>query len=347
MARGFGWNSHAALRADLGRQPMERSTDEQPFSVYLRAHHFPNIPHNTLCRAAIACKIPERTAIRGVMEQEPVLTRFGFGIYRNPQHTPEEHRREFRKNREALLSPHAVDEFLRASEYLSFFPTRRTINPRAFSYGLKHAAEGYHRDRGNKDNYVSNGALIAAAIYLGFNYRVDGPNAHFNMGAKQEHPVPHANAPGKCVKTQPRKRSRNTLRQLAWRNMMIAAINAGIEQHVFGLDPDDNHWTGQNTTYEFTLGTIPALACVGDAGRGELIFHVAAQPTKDAHQWIRSDNAGLSVGEAFAAGWLERRDGQWLQTSDGPICAFRRKLLPSIAQSTLEPNGYRSEGRIM
>ena len=35
-------------------------------------------------------------------------------------------------------------------------------------------------------------------------------------------------------------------RALAWRNIMVAAINAGLEQRVFGLEPDQNFWPGAN-----------------------------------------------------------------------------------------------------
>jgi hypothetical protein len=33
-------------------------------------------------------------------------------------------------------------------------------------------------------------------------------------------------------------------RTRAWRNLMVAAINAGLEQGHFGLTPDDNRWPG-------------------------------------------------------------------------------------------------------
>jgi len=34
----------------------------------------------------------------------------------------------------------------------------------------------------------------------------------------------------------------NSDRARAWRNMMVAAINAGLEQKLFGLQPGQNYW---------------------------------------------------------------------------------------------------------
>jgi hypothetical protein len=103
--------------------------------------------------------------------------------------------------------------------------------------------------------------------------------------------------------------------------MMIAAINAGLEQQFFTLDVGDNRWVDKNPIYRFTIGTMPAIACVGDAGFGELIFHVAAKPTRNAEEWIRADNAFFLAG---------------------PICA-----LPEVLRHEVQPRGYLAEGRLM
>jgi hypothetical protein len=54
---------------------------------------------------------------------------------------------------------------------------RKTMNPRSHSYCLKHVVE---RAAGN---YVTNGALISAAIEIGYRCKRirGGPNAIFNM----------------------------------------------------------------------------------------------------------------------------------------------------------------------
>ena len=51
-------------------------------------------------------------------------------------------------------------------------------------------------------------------------------------------------------------------------------------------------------------------------------------------------NAGFAGREAFATGWLERSKGTWLMTTSRPEATFRRHMLPSLAQTTIEPTGY-------
>ena len=132
--------------------------------------------------------------------------------------------------------------------------------------------------------------------------------------------------------------------------MMIAAINAGLDQNLFGLDPDDNRWTGGKAVYRFTPADMPAIASVGDASFGELVFKVALQPCSDAEMLIEpftGPDIRFEACEAFAYGWMERRKEKWLQTGPRPTCYFRRELLPTIAGVEIHPHGYLPEGRIM
>jgi hypothetical protein len=348
MARGLGWNTNAALRAELELQRSERSVDDHAFTNYLREHGFTDSSFGALAEAVVRCKFAaERAAIKAVMDKEPHLAAWGFGILREPQKPYQQRLREFEESRSALLSPAGVDEFIRSREYLSYFPRRRTINRGVSSYGLKSSAERFHRDRGATDSYMSNGALISAAVHLGFDIRQHGINAHFNIGARQDHPVPPLGVPGRH-RSQARARAAELPpRQVASRNLLIAAINAGLEQLLFGLDAGDNRWAGENAIYRFTFGKMPAIACVGDAGFGELVFQVAANPTRDAERWISAMNACFLAGDAFAASWLERRTGKWLQTSGGLTCAFRRNILAAVVQNEVKPRGYLAEGPIM
>jgi hypothetical protein len=60
-------------------------------------------------------------------------------------------------------------EFERAWEWLQLWPRTKKINRSAgTSYGLKHAAERWHRNKRSGDPYISNGHLIMAAHRLGF-----------------------------------------------------------------------------------------------------------------------------------------------------------------------------------
>ena len=116
-----------------------------------------------------------------------------------------------------------------------------------------------------------------------------------------------------------------SLRKKAWRNMMIAGVNAGLEQKIFTLEPSGNFWPefqpgdGKSEAnagsgahyYSFDFpGGIPVEAYVKDAGFDELSIHVALRPTG---KFMGCVNAGFLAGEAYANGWLERRSGLWLQ----------------------------------
>lgn len=139
-----------------------------------------------------------------------------------------------------------------------------------------------------------------------------------------------------------------SLRRRAWRNMMVAAVNEGLRRKLFSLRPGDNWWPGHDDStrscrgepyvYSITFpGGIEALACVSDAGFDELSIHVALWPT--GNEFVVCCNGGFNAGKAFANGWLERRDGMWLQNiTDGLWC--RRHLLHHIADIDIAPEGY-------
>lgn len=107
-----------------------------------------------------------------------------------------------------------------------------------------------------------------------------------------------------------KNRRYHSQRARAWRNAMVAAINAGLEQKLFSLEPGT--WPSSGTredtgcrVYSVTLGDIPAIVSVADAGYDELLIHVALWPTANACQAIRASNAGFCAGELFATGWIK------------------------------------------
>jgi hypothetical protein len=139
-------------------------------------------------------------------------------------------------------------------------------------------------------------------------------------------------------------------RNKAWRNLMVAAINAGLDQRLFGLGPNENWWPGyvderDGYTYYFNISGLTAIAYVRDIGWGELIFHVAVWPTAEAGRLIECGNIGFYQGECVASGWLERRTGRWLQAS--PTIKCRRGRLATISTLSVEPNGFSDRGRTM
>lgn len=138
----------------------------------------------------------------------------------------------------------------------------------------------------------------------------------------------------------------------AWQNLMIAGINEGLRQKIFGLRVDDNRWPGHTPDrhqgksshiYHFHLADLPASVYVHDIGFGELAFHVALKPTGE---FLAGFNGGFNAGEAFASGWLEREKGVWLQNSHGkPQFSCRRYLIDLLATLEIAPSGYGRQGK--
>ena len=136
-------------------------------------------------------------------------------------------------------------------------------------------------------------------------------------------------------------------RKRAWRSLVVSAANAALSQKLFTLRPNDNRWPNaknEGYLFDFTMpNSLPARGYVEDAGFAELSIHVAVNPKGD---WVRASNAGLSAGDAFAAGWLERERGAWLQSAT-TLFNCRRTLLKSLASITVEPYGYGDRGRVI
>lgn len=141
----------------------------------------------------------------------------------------------------------------------------------------------------------------------------------------------------------------------AWRNVMVATINAALAQRLISLLPDDNRWPGhvgdpkngrnEGVVFDFYVNGIAAVGYVNDAGFGELSVHGALWPTPDAKYWIRASGLGrpgFYSGEVVAEGWLERKDGAWLQSpSDArPALSSRALRLRHVAGLEIPTMGF-------
>jgi hypothetical protein len=119
-----------------------------------------------------------RAAMLAAMKKRPDLTPAGL----NGQG-----RANFEERRNALLHPTTLDEFERAIAWLRLVPRRANINQNHSSYGLKHAAERW------AGAYVSNGALIAAALHLGIRLEQcrgrEGINALLAVSSRRKWPL--------------------------------------------------------------------------------------------------------------------------------------------------------------
>ncbi|BCB72815.1 hypothetical protein HMEPL2_31660 [Vreelandella aquamarina] len=145
-------------------------------------------------------------------------------------------------------------------------------------------------------------------------------------------------------------RKGRSVRWRAWRNLLVAAINAGLEQRLFGLSPGENWWPGgvpeshecERSTYRFMVdGEIAAIASVNAISGDELSISVILNPRKADIQpeWY----CGLADGDAVAHCWLERRLGAWIQDG-GENFRCKRVMQSRLADLTIEPNGYSDQG---
>ena len=145
-------------------------------------------------------------------------------------------------------------------------------------------------------------------------------------------------------------------RAVAWRNMMVAAINAGLAAGLFGLSEHENAFLlegydryrtpgNSHALFDFELAGARGRGYVGDAGFGELSIHASLWPAPGGDRWLRCSNGNFHAGEAFAWGWLERRDGVWLQSNaPGSCISVRREKLAVVAGAQVNPHGYRDRG---
>jgi len=192
VARGLGFNTHASLLAAVAAGgEARRMVSGEAFSAFLRERGY-DADERVLYIAAA------RVAIRNVMEAEPRLSHWGYGVGR-PKRKPDgkwenakEHHARFLVEREQLLSDGPVEEFLRSLVLVQLIAPIKTINRRSRSYGLKHRAENlkctYPCGTTLGPAYVANGSLIVAAVHAGFTYKTflddlgyEDVNVAFNM----------------------------------------------------------------------------------------------------------------------------------------------------------------------
>src|SRR5208337_4104823 len=117
----------------------------------------------------------------------------------------------------------------------------------------------------------------------------------------------------------------------AWRNMLVAGLNAALAQGRITLDEDNEP---DETPFDFTFAGLPARGRVHGMTYGELSITVVVNP-KPTHLTLcagEGDHLLRCLGDAYASGWLERRTGKYLQRTFGrPLFAIRNGIKPIIA----------------
>jgi hypothetical protein len=144
-------------------------------------------------------------------------------------------------------------------------------------------------------------------------------------------------------------------RNKAWRNLMVASINAGLQLRKFGLQPEEDFEVSERQDgrerprpgfYEFKLEGLPVLAYVEEAGFEELSIYAMVKPTAKARKDILWEHNDSSAGAVWARCWFERRTGAWIQSSTGYF-RCQRPYLDLLSGLDIEPQGFGDRGNIM
>ncbi|WP_288896233.1 hypothetical protein [uncultured Delftia sp.] len=135
-------------------------------------------------------------------------------------------------------------------------------------------------------------------------------------------------------------------RDRAWRNLMVCAVNAALQQKLFTLRAGDDRFDDtlrRGHLFDFVLPNgLTARGSVATAGFDELAVHAAVNPKGDA---VRHFSSKFDAGDAFGTTWLERRNGAWIQTTSSFHC--RRSLLSHLAELSVRPMGFGDRGRVI
>src|ERR1039458_5714156 len=112
----------------------------------------------------------------------PHLTPFGIGVdYRYHHGGKECVALKIAEGQEALYSRPSLRSVAVCADWIKVRRLRKTFNPHLTSYAFKHLIEEYREGTGELDSYTANGCFIAAAVGLGFDFQVTGPNAIFRF----------------------------------------------------------------------------------------------------------------------------------------------------------------------
>ena len=149
------------------------------FELY-RGRMSPNMTTTTHAEAA--------ALVLKAVEKIPELTRFGVGLGDDARRILRESGPDGLKQKvmEGQAELHASLEAVAVcADWIKQQVPIQSINTKHASYGYKHMVEGWCRRR-NHPQYIPNGAFIAAAVGLGFKFRLfaESPNVQFNFSER-------------------------------------------------------------------------------------------------------------------------------------------------------------------
>ena len=246
-----------------------------------------------------------------------------------------------------VISERNIREFKSAlHEFFDEVPSSHMSEAVAAAMGFRTHASLLHTLKRKVDSFpdavlLDDGAFFSRLDSLGWNLYSDDWLGFWELQAN-------------ClIGTDPIREAENNYdseRKQAWRNIMVSAINAGIDQRLFSVLPQGNFWPGyrddgmhHSFRYSFTVGDIPGAAVVNDIGYDELSIHAALWPTGKGLMVFEPD---FDSGEAAASGWLERNRGAWLQF-DPAWLRCRRSKLSTVAELVVKPQGFGDRGRFI
>jgi hypothetical protein len=112
------------------------------------------------------------------VREVPQLTPFGIGVhYSYYRLSKEAVAQQIEKQQAELSTEHSLWMVASSADWIK--ANRRDMDHNRSSFFHSHQVEQYRRVHGDSDPYVHNGAFIAAAVGLGYNWRIIGPNAIF------------------------------------------------------------------------------------------------------------------------------------------------------------------------
>ncbi len=123
-----------------------------------------------------------RKAIDIALERNQRLTALGIGYYTSEKMPVSEYVQEFRRSRADLENYALQDEVATALAYLRNLQPLKT--PTQGSYWLKHRAEKWGKAH-SLSAYVTNGSLIAAAMYLNLPTKEDPESLNVLVGVSK------------------------------------------------------------------------------------------------------------------------------------------------------------------
>lgn len=147
----------------------------------------------------------------------------------------------------------------------------------------------------------------------------------------------------------------------AWQNLMVSAINVGLERKLFGIAEGENFWSDKkfcNRTepdlwYTYTFSKMNVLVNVNDIGHGELSIYIIVEPTFNFFEDKDKRRITSCVTTKYCSvvlnGWFERKRGAWVMTDSGNKKMFsissKKGFIPVFANKKVKPNGFVNHGR--